>query len=799
MKLTQSWLAEFIELPMTDPEELVEAFESLGHEIEDWHVLEPTFEGVVVGKVLEVLPHPNADKVRLTKVDVGTEVLEIICGAWNFEAGAIVPVAVPGAILGGDFTITRREIRGIASNGMICSETELDLGSDADGIMVLNDDYPEASNRLGADFAQIVGLPDVWFEVNVTPNRPDCLSVYGLARDLAALFEVPLRDPGIVVNDSGEPTSVTVSIDEPDMCPRFAGRQVRAIIVGPSPHWLRRRLELAGVRPISNVVDASNYAMIEFGHPTHAFDVDRLGSTIGVRMATEGELIVTLDDQTRTLSRDDVVVTDGSVPVAIGGVMGGASSEVHDDTTDVFIEAAYWDPAHVLMTSKRLGLRSEASARFERGADPSFCHLGADRVAQLLTEIADGRPAPMPIDVDPGAIAPWSITYPLSETRRILGIELDTESTRSLLERLTFDVDGTDPLTVTVPTRRPDVRRPIDLVEEIARLHGFASIPDTVPSGPGGGLPHEERRLRDLRETLVGTGLYETLSFSFISAQDIELLHPEGGGATDTAISVVNPLNDTEGVMRTSLIPGLLKAAAVNLARRLPAATLFEIGKVFLPGAGKLPDQPERLGFVLAGRPDATWHSEPREFDVHDGTGIVELIGLEMRVPDLELVQAERVPFHPGRCADIAVGGSVIGTVGEMLPSVIDAFGLSGRVVLGEIDTAVLLANRGHWQYVAPSSFPPVVFDMAFAAPLDVPASAVLSAADIGAGALLEHSELFDVFSGDSVGEGLVSYAINFRLRAPDRTLTDEEVAPVRRMIADTVFEATGATLRGEL
>ncbi len=799
MKLTQSWLAEFIELPTTDPQELVEAFESLGHEIEDWHVLEPTFEGVVVGKVLEVLPHPNADKVRLTKVDVGTEVLEIICGAWNFEAGAIVPVAVPGAILGGDFTITRREIRGIASNGMICSETELDLGSDADGIMVLNDDYPEASNRLGADFAQIVGLPDVWFEVNVTPNRPDCLSVYGLARDLAALFEVPLREPEIDVTESGEPSNITVSIDEPDMCPRFAGRQVREITVGPSPHWLRRRLELAGVRPISNVVDASNYAMIEFGHPTHAFDVDRLGSTIGVRMAAEGETIVTLDDQTRTLTRDDIVVTDGSVPVAIGGVMGGASTEVHDDTTDVFIEAAYWDPAHVLMTSKRLGLRSEASARFERGADPSFCHLGADRVAQLLTEIADARPAPMPIDVDPGAIAPWSITYPLSETRRILGIELDTESTRSLLERLTFDVDGTDPLTVTVPTRRPDVRRPIDLVEEIARLHGFASIPDTVPSGPGGGLPHEERRLRDLRETLVGTGLYETLSFSFISAQDIEILHPEGAGVTDAAISVVNPLNDTEGVMRTSLIPGLLKAASVNLARRLPAATLFEIGKVFLPGTGKLPDQPERLGFVLAGRPDATWHSEPQEFDVHDGTGIVELIGLEMRLPDLELVQAERVPFHPGRCADVTVGGSVIGTVGEMIPSVTGAFGLPGRVVVGEIDTAVLLANRGHWKYVAPSSFPPVVFDMAFAAPLDVPASAVLSAANTGAGTLLEHSQLFDIFSGDSVGDGLVSYAINFRLRALDRTLTDEEVAPVRRMIADTVFEATGATLRGEL
>ncbi|MCL1598464.1 MAG: phenylalanine--tRNA ligase subunit beta, partial [Actinomycetia bacterium] len=608
MKLTLSWLTEFIDVPTNDPQELVEAFESLGHEIEEWHVIEPTFRGVVVGKVVEVIPHPNADKVRLTKVDVGDEILEIICGAWNFEAGAIVPVAVPGTVLGGDFTITRRDIRGITSNGMICSETELDLGTEADGIMVLNEDYPDAANHLGEDFAPVVGLPDVWFEINITPNRPDCLSVYGLARDLAALFEVPLRDPEIDVSESGVPTSVTVSIDEPDVCPRFAGRQVRSITVGTSPHWLRRRLELAGVRPISNVVDASNYAMIEFGHPTHAFDVDRLGPQIGVRMATDGETIVTLDDQTRTLTFNDTVVPDGSAPVAIGGVMGGASTEVHDGTTNVFIEAAYWDPAHVLMTSKRLDLRSEASARFERGADPSFCNLGADRVAQLLTEIAGGKPAPGPVDVDPGAITPWTIEYPLSETRRILGIELDAATTTSLLERLTFEVVGEDPLAVTVPTRRPDVRRPIDLVEEIARLHGFASIPDTVPSGPGGGLPYEERRLRDLRDAVVGAGLYEILTFSFIGAQDIELLHSGGSDTTEAAISVVNPLNDTEGVMRTSLIPGLLKAASANLARRLPAATLFEIGKVFLPGSGKLPDQPDRLGFILAGHPDATWH-----------------------------------------------------------------------------------------------------------------------------------------------------------------------------------------------
>ncbi|GMR03048.1 MAG: phenylalanine--tRNA ligase subunit beta [Acidimicrobiia bacterium] len=799
MKLTLSWLKEFVDLPTDDPEELVEAFESLGHEIEDWHVIEPSFSGVVVGKVIEVGPHPNADQVRLTKVDVGDEVLEIVCGAWNFESGAIVPVAVPDAVLGGDFAITRRDIRGITSNGMICSETELQLGEDAEGIMVLNDDYPDAIGKLGAPFADIIEMPDIYFEVNVTPNRPDCLSVYGLARDLGALYEIPLRDYQIAVTEAGAPSTMLVTISEPDMCPRFAARQVRGITIGTSPHWLRWRLNQAGVRPISNVVDASNYAMIEFGHPTHAFDVERLGNTIDVRMALDGERIVTLDDQERTLTSQDIVVTNGETPVAIGGVMGGASTEVDEGTTDVLIEAAYWNPPNVLMTSKRLGLRSEASMRFERGADPSFCNLGADRVAQLLERIAGGVPAPDPIDVDPGHIQPWTLSYPLSETRRLLGIDLDSATTTRLLERLTFDVAGSDPIAVTVPTRRPDVRRKADLVEEIARLHGFAGIPDTVPSGPGGGLGYRESRVRQVRRIMVGAGFHESLTFSFIGVDDLELLDPTHESSPDSAIAVVNPLNDVEGVMRTSLIPGLLKSAAANLARRLPSAALFEIGKVFLPGGGKLPDQPDRLGFVLAGAIDPEWFAGSQSHDVFDGTGVVDLLGTTLRVPDLAFTQASRPPFHAGRCAEVLIGQQVVGAVGEIDPRVGDAFGLTGRVVVGELDLDGFTVDRGHWQYEPPSVFPPVVFDLAFAATRDVPAVAVLEAARAGAGDLLEHSQLFDVFVGESIGEGMVSYAVNFRLRADDRTLTDDEIGPVRRAIAESVLDATGATLRGEI
>jgi phenylalanyl-tRNA synthetase beta chain len=799
MKLTLSWLNEFIDIPDDDPALVVEAFESLGHEVEEWLPLDPTFRGVVVGEVIEVNPHPNADKVRLTKVNVGNEILEIICGAWNFDTGAIVPVAVPGAVLGGDFEITRRDIRGITSNGMICSETELDLGEDADGIMVLNEDYPHAADMIGRSFADVVGLPDVYFEVGITPDRPDCLSVYGLARDLAALYQTPLRPHNIAVEEVGDDSTIMVAIEDSQACPRFAGRQVRGITVGASPHWLRWRLVQAGVRPISNVVDASNYAMVEFGHPTHAFDVDRLGDGISVRRAIEAESVVTLDEQERTLTASDIVVTDGKSIVAIGGVMGGAATEVHDATTDVFIEAAYWDPGSILMTSKRLGLRSEASARFERGADPSFCHLGADRVAQLLTDIAGGTPAPRPVDVNPGGITPWTIEYPLSETRRILGIDLDATTTTDLLTRLTFEVSGDDPLTVTVPTRRPDVRAPVDLVEEIARLHGFNEIPDTVPQGPGGGLSYSERRLRLIREIMVGAGFYQLINFSFIGTADLDKLHLASGHPARDTISLVNPLNDTEGIMRTTLIPGLLKAASAAIARKNETAQLYEIGKVFLPGAGKLPEQPDRLAFLLAGRTEASWLEEASSFDIFDGTGAWLLLADKLGLGNTELRKHSVTPFHPGRCAAIVVDDAVIGTVGEIHPNVAEAFGIDGRVVAGEIDLDELLLERPPWQYEALSVFPPVVFDLAFAVSHDVTAGSILSAAREGGGELVEAVDVFDVFVGESVGAGLKSVAIRIYLRASDKTLTDEEVAPVRKAIAQSVTAATGGELRGEV
>ena len=798
MKLTHSWLREFVELPEVDPEEVREVFEGLGHDVEEMRTLEASFSGVIIGRVLEVVAHPNADQIRLCRVDTGSEELEIVCGAWNFEAGSVVPVAVPGSTLQGEHEIARRKIRGVVSNGMICSEAELELGEDATGVMKLEDDYPKAADQIGDDFSLFLSLPDVYYEISITPNRPDCMSVLGLARELAAYYEVPLHVPEITLAVLGPDSDVSVAIEDPEACPRFAGREVRDVRVGQSPHWLRWRLALAGVRPISNVVDASNYAMIEMGHPTHAFDLDRLGRKIVVRRAASEETLVTLDEIDRPLIPSDIVVADAHRPVALAGVMGGAETEVHDGTTRILIEAAFWDAPSIMLTSKRLSLRSEASARFERGMDPEFCPLAADRVAQILAQIAGGRAAPAPVHAYPGRAPTRHIELPLSEVRRHLGIELSSEAVGSLLARLDFGVTGSDPLQVAVPTRRPDVVRSIDLIEEVARLHGFDQIPERVAKGGGGGLSPVEKNMRRLRAAMVGAGFYEALNFSFIGSADLDALGLPADDPRRNGISVSNPLRDEEGVMRTTLLPGLLKAAAVNVARKLPDAALFETGKVFLAGGAEIPHQPEHLAFVAVGSRDGDWEAPSRGVDVRDATGIWGLIARELRLPDPTVRQATSPGFHPGRAAEVLVAGTVVGVVGEIHPRVASAFGLSGAVVAGEVEIEDLLLEQDAWTFEPPSLYPPAIFDLAFEVDHDVATGDILAAIDVAGREVLEGRMIFDLFSGDPIPEGRRSVAVRLTLRSTERTLTDEEVAPLRREIVRQVAESTGAELRGE-
>ncbi len=800
MKLTLRWLADFVDLPTTDPDQIAAAFEALGHEVDAHQTLRAEFDRVVIGRVTGISPHPDADKVRVCTVDVGDPGgdVEIVCGAWNFDVGAVVPVALPGARLG-DVVIERRTIRSVVSNGMICSERELGLGDDHAGIMVLDADFPEVGERLGTDFAPMLDLPDVAFDVTITPNRPDCMSVLGLARELAAHYGIPVRRPEVVVTEEpGSATAATVAIADPVGCPRFVGREIRGVTVASSPLWMRLRLRQAGIRPINNVVDASNYAMVELGHPTHAFDLDRLGDTVVVRRATAGERIVTLDGQERVLLPVDMVVADGVRPVAIAGVMGGADTEVHTGSSRILVEAAHWDPPAVLHTSRRLGLRSEASARFERGMDPNLCAVAADRVAQLLVETAGATVAGR-VDAYPTPIEPTTVALAETEIERHLGIRLEPGEPAELLERLGFAVSGGDPLQVEVPTRRGDVERPIDLIEEVARLAGFERIPDRVRTGLGGGIPPVEANRARLRRFMQGAGYSEIFAFSFIGAADLDALALPADDRRRSGIPVLNPLHDDHGVMRTMLLPGLIAAAVRNINQHIDDVALFETGTVFLPGPDPIPDQPEHLGFIRIGAEVVDFETEARPVDVRNATGLWEGLVATMGIPDATIHQTVVPELHPGRAAEVRVGGDPVGVVGELHPAVADRSGLPGRVVVGEIDIEPLVAAREPWRLVAPSQFPPNIFDLAFEI---VPGTAVgdlLAAIRSGAGDLFESQRVFDVFSGGPVAAGHTSVAVRVTLRARDRTLTDQELAPVRRSIVDVVASSTGARLRGEV
>jgi phenylalanyl-tRNA synthetase beta chain len=483
--------------------------------------------------------------------------------------------------------------------------------------------------------------------------------------------------------------------------------------------------------------------------------------------------------------------------VAIAGVMGGADTEVSEETANVLVEAAYWNPPSVLLTSRRLGLRSEASARFERGMDPEFCRFAADRVAQLLVETAGGTVAGV-VDAYPAPPAPREIDLSMHEIERVLGIRLAPEVAAGLLERLGFAVEGGEPLRVHVPTRRPDVVRPVDLIEEVARLYGYDNIPSRLRFGDGIGLPDRERRLRAMRSLLVGAGYHEIITFSFIGAADLNALNLPPDDPARVGIAVVNPLREEEGVMRTTLLAGLLKGAAGNLAKRIDDVRLFEIGKVFLPGDGVLPEQPDRLGFVATGRAAQNWDGPTRGYDVYDATGLWDVIARAAEIDNVEVRATTKAPFHPGRAAEIVADGVVLGVVGEIHPAVAGALGFDGRVIAGELDLDPLVADREPWAFEAPSSFPPQVFDLAFEADAAVPAGSILAAIDDGGEGLVEKRRIFDVYEGDPIPPGRRSIAVNLAVRAPDRTLSDEDVAPIRRAIVEAVEQATGATLRGE-
>jgi phenylalanyl-tRNA synthetase beta chain len=822
MRVPIGWLAEYVDVPAgTSVEDLDTAFVRLGLEVEEIHRNEEVTGPLVVGRVLEIEELTGFKKpIRYTQVDVGeAEPRGIVCGARNFAVGDAVVVALPGAVLPDGFEIAARSTYDHVSDGMICSVRELGVGDDHAGILVLGsgtDDVPPP----GTPAAPVVGLEDVVIELAVTPDRGYCLSMRGIAREMGTGLAAPWRDPGAVTPPawSGKP-AWDVAVADPDRCDRFSMVAMEGLDpTAPTPWWMRRRLAQAAVRSISLAVDVTNYVMLELGQPMHAFDRDAVTGPITVRLAREGEKLTTLDGTTRTLSTDDLLITDESGPIGLAAVMGGASTEIGDGTTAVLLEAAHWEPTGVARTARRHRLPSEAAKRFERGVDPEMTVVALARAAELLAEYGGAEVVGGVVDVDTRGPRP-TIKLDAAKPARVAGVPYSAAQVVELLGAVGCDVDASgNPLVVTPPTWRSDLTDPADLVEEVVRLSGYDDIPSLLPTAPPGrGLTDVQRRRRAVGRALAEAGYVEAPSYPFVGTPVLDALGLPDDDPRRKTVIVRNPLSEEEPAMRTTLLPGLLTTLSRNLSRGQRDIALFEHGAVFpgavrtpapVPGVDRRPDD-ETLASVLGAVPEQPWHvavalagnREPRGWwgsgrpavwadAVEAARRVAAASGVELTVR-----AGERAPWHPGRCAELLVGDRVVGHAGELHPRVCAALELPARTSVMELDVDALPAAE---VAVGPaiSAFPPVLIDLALVVGDEVPAAEVDAALREGAGELLESLRIFDVYTGAPVPAGSRSLAYALTLRAADRTLTSEEATAVRDAAVAAAAERTGAVLR---
>ncbi|MEW2524018.1 phenylalanine--tRNA ligase subunit beta [Streptomyces sp. NPDC047071] len=846
MRIPLSWLREYVDLPATETGRDVQAkLISAGLEVESVEQLGAGLKGpLVVGKVLTIEELEGFKKpIRFCTVDVGTangtgEPQEIVCGARNFAVGDKVVVVLPGAELPGGFAISARKTYGKTSHGMICSGDELGMGDDGSGGIIVLPPEHEA----GTDAIELLELVDEVLDIAVTPDRGYCLSLRGVARETATAYGLPLRDPALLDVPAPNSFGYPVQVSDPAGCDRFTARTVTGLSPDArSPIWLQRRLQKAGMRPISLAVDVTNYVMLELGQPLHAYDRSRVQGTIGVRRAEQGEKFTTLDGARRVLDAEDLVITDERGPIGLAGVMGGANTEIADHaeeegTTDVVIEAAHFDAVSVARTARRHKLSSEAARRFERGVDPQAASAAAQRTVDLLVLLAGGTAEAGVTEVIAPS-APHTITMPADHPDRVAGVVYGRETVVRRLQQVGCDVYGQDVLTVTVPSWRPDLAEVNDLAEEVIRLEGYENLPSTLPKPPAGrGLTERQRLHRRAGRALAGAGYVEAPNYPFVSEQVFDQLGLDADDPNRQVVKLVNPLSDEEPALRTTLLPGLLAALRRNDGRGSHDLALFETGLVFHPHASApagvpadlpagrrptdeeiaalnsaLPEQPRHAAVVLAGaRERSGWWGKGRPADWADAVEAARTLAREAGA-ELIVQQGQYGPWHPGRCAELLVfldsaegpngeqGDLVsIGHAGELHPRVTKALGLPARTCAMELNLD-LLQEAGEGSLRAPriSTFPVATQDVALVVDQDVPAAVVEAYLRDGAGDLLEDIRLFDVFTGEQLGEGKKSLAYALRFRAPDRTLTVEEASAARDAAVARAAETTGAVLRG--
>jgi len=810
MLVSLKWLKDLVDVP-TDIDAFVDKLNLTGTAVESVHTAGAALDGVVVGQILTKDRHPESDKLWVTTVAVGAEEpVQIVCGAQNFEAGDKVPVALVGATLPNGLTIKKAKLRGVESRGMNCSADELGLGGDHDGLLILAADAP-----VGVPFAQYQGLSDTILELEITPNRPDCLSVIGVAREVGAVYGVEAGGVTAAPAEVGEPVTglVKVTIADDALCPRYTARLIRNVKIGASPQWLAERVIACGTRSISNVVDITNYVMFEFGQPLHAFDADLLARdsdgviAIGVRTAAEGERLTTLDGAERVLTDDMLLITDTSGPIALAGVMGGETTEVHDATVNILLEAASFDPSSVSRTSRRLGLFSEASSRFEKNVDRASCIAALDRAAELMAELCGGEVAPGVIDAYPLPAEPVRLTLRSERLTSLLGADIPAEESAAILRRLGCEVSigesetGATILDVAVPTFRPDLAREIDLIEEVLRIHGMERIESTLPSGSGrlGELTREQKWRERIGATLRACGLNETMTYSFADPADIGRLRDELP-ADEVLVELLNPMSGEHAVLRRSLLPGLVRSVSYNQHRGTADVHLYEIGSTFRTSPGrKQPKERGSVAGVLAGSwHPAAWNDPAVPLDFFDGKGVLEALVRQLGVARFKVRPTELPFLQPGRAAEVLIGGEVVGWLGEVHPLVLDTFEAEAPVTAFEIELAPLVRSaKDAKAFTDVPRVPAVELDLALVVAEDVTAERVEQSIRSAGGKLLDTVRLFDVYRGTGVEAGKKSMAFALAYRAADRTLTAEEVETAHERLVRKVSAAVGGELRG--
>ena len=818
MRVSYEWLKEMVDLP-ADPQELVAEFVRTGTEVEGVERMGADLDHVVTGQVIAKEPHPDSDHMWLCKVSVGNknvdaegnpEPLQIVCGAQNFEQGDKIVVAMIGAVLPGGFAIKKSKLRGVDSYGMNCSARELGLSDDHSGIMILPEDAP-----VGVDFSEYRGMSDTVLDCEMTPNRPDCLSMTGVAVEVSAMLDEDTHfDLPQIKEETGTPTAdlVDVRIDDPVLCPRYTARVVRGVKIGPSPDWLAKRVMAAGARAINNVVDVTNYVMFLTGQPLHAFDLGKLTEVDGkrhivVRAARDGEILTTLDGQERKLTSENTVISDGDDrAVALAGVMGGLNSEIDGDTVDVLLESAAFNSGNISRTSRVLDLMSEASIRFERVVDADGCARVSDIAAALFESCCGATVCPGMVDAYPAPVAAPQISFRPARARLIAGAPIEEDFMARRLERLGCTVVRSDEAAwdVTAPTNRPDLTREIDLIEEVVRLYGEGDIEPTLPAARNhaGGLTPDQQRVRTIGATMRACGLSETSTYCFADPRDLERLgmSDEGKGVP---VKIIRPLVADQSEMRRDLIPGLLRAVAYNKDHGVANVHLYEIGRVLFGRENKsLPKEPTFVAGVLSGSwDDDAWNAKYPKLDFFDAKGVVEQLLATLRITKVKYKPADPERYgwlQPGRAAEVIAQNVVLGWVGNIHPSSLERFGLDDAVVAFElsVDALLKLATK-QLPYQDVPTLPGVDVDLAIVVDESVTYEMLVQRITSAGGKLLKDVRLFDVYRDPArVGEGKKSMAFSLTYRADDRTLTSEEVEKAHAKLVAKVIKSTGGEVR---